>query len=103
MSTYVVIAEFVVREGKLNSFLVHAFDDAQNSLAKETGCLQFDVLQTSGHPNGVLFYEVYQSRQAFDDHLATSHVERFRAILSDHVQAERPVRTLVRFSLPHAE
>lgn len=96
--TFVVIAEFVVKEGMLEAFLAHAFDDAQNSLDKEPGCLQFDVLRTSDHPNGVLFYEVYQSRQAFDEHLKTAHVDRFRAILSEHVQAERPVRTLERLS-----
>ncbi len=96
--TFVVIAEFVVKEGLLEAFLAHAFDDAQDSLAKEPGCLQFDVLRTSNHPNGVLFYEVYQSRQAFDEHLKTPHVDRFRALLPEHVQAERPVRTLERLS-----
>jgi quinol monooxygenase YgiN len=45
-----------------------------------------------------LFYEVYQSRQAFEEHLKTPHVDKFRAILSEHVQAERPVRTLQRLS-----
>ena len=95
---FVVIAEFVVKEGMLEVFLAHAFDDAQNSLAKEPGCLQFDVLRTPDHPNGVLFYEVYQSRQAFDEHLKTPHVDKFRALLSEDVHAEQPVRTLERFS-----
>ncbi|MES2977393.1 MAG: putative quinol monooxygenase [Pseudomonadota bacterium] len=97
-TTFVVIAEFMVKEGMLESFLAHAFDDSQNSLAQEPGCLQFDVLRTPDHANGVLFYEVYQSRQAFDEHLKTAHVDRFRAILAEHVQAERPVRTLERLS-----
>ena len=95
---FVVIAEFVVKEGMLDVFLAHAFDDAQDSLAKEPGCLQFDVLRTSDHPNGVLFYEVYQSQQAFEEHLKTLQVDKFRAILSEHVQVERPVRTLQRLS-----
>lgn len=92
--SYVVIAEFVVKEDMLDSFLRHAFDDASHSLADEEGCLQFDVLRASDNPNGVLFYEVYRSKRAFDDHLLTPHVERFRKILSDHVQREMPVRTL---------
>ena len=95
---FVVIAEFVVKEGMLEVFLARAFDDAQSSLAKEPGCLQFDVLRTSDHPNRVLFYEVYQSRQAFDEHLKTPHVDKFRALLSEYVQAEQPVRTLERLS-----
>jgi quinol monooxygenase YgiN len=95
---YVVIAEFEVRQGMLDSFLAHAFDDASHSMAEEPGCLQFDVLRTPGHPEGVLFYEVYASKEAFDDHLTTAHVDRFRAILGGHVVAERPVRTLQRLA-----
>jgi len=101
-AAYGVIAEFVVKEGMLEAFLQHAFDDARHSLAEEPGCLVFDVLRSSDHDRGVLFYEVYQSRQAFDEHLTTPHVERFRAILSQHVEAERPVRTLQRLSHPTA-
>jgi len=93
---FVVIAEFVVKEGLMEPFLTHAFDDARHSVDEEPGCLQFDVLQTPEVANGVLFYEVYSSKEAFDEHLATPHVERFRAILSDHLEAERPVRMLAR-------
>lgn len=93
---FVVIAEFVVKEGMLDAFLGHAFDDARHSVADEPGCLQFDVLRNPEDTQVVLFYEVYTSRQAFDDHLLTPHVARFRAILSSHVAAERPVRMLTR-------
>jgi quinol monooxygenase YgiN len=93
---FVVIAEFVIKEACMDSFLTHAFDDARHSVADEAGCLQFDVLRTGEGTNGVVFYEVYTSRQAFDEHLKTPHVARFRAILSDHVEAERPVRFLGR-------
>ena len=93
---FVVIAEFVVKEGLMDAFLDHAFDDARHSVADEPGCLQFDVLRNPEDAQGVLFYEVYTSRQAFDDHLLTPHVARFRGILSSHVAAERPVRMLVR-------
>ena len=93
---FVVIAEFVIKEGLMDAFLEHAFDDARHSVAGEPGCLQFDVLRTGEGTNGVVFYEVYSSKEAFDDHLKTPHVERFRAILSAHVEAERPVRMLAR-------
>ena len=93
---FVVIAEFVVKEGLMDAFLGHAFDDARHSVADEPGCLQFDVLRTGEGTNGVVFYEVYTSQQAFDDHLLTPHVARFRAILSDHVAFEQPVRMLAR-------
>lgn len=94
--SFVVIAEFVIKEGWVDSFLTHACDDASHSVAGEVGCLQFDVLRTGEGTNGVVFYEVYTSREAFDEHLKTPHVSRFRAILSDHVEVERPVRFLGR-------
>ena len=98
LATFVVIAEFIVKEGRLDDFLAHAFDDARHSLADEPGCLQFDVLRVPDVPNGVLFYEVYRSREAFDAHLTTAHVGRFRSILQEHVETERPVRMLERLS-----
>ncbi len=97
-AAFVVMAEFVVKEGKLEAFLRHAFDDDSHSLAEEPGCLQFDVLRSDEHPQGVVFYEVYTSRQAFDAHLSTAHVARFRAILAEHVLTERSVRTLQRLA-----
>ena len=93
---FVVIAEFVVKEGLLDTFLSHAMDDAQHSLSDEVDCLQFDVLRTSDSGNGVLFYEVYRSKTAFETHLETPHVQKFRSILAKHVAAERPVRMLTR-------
>ena len=95
-NAFVVIAEFVVKEGLMDSFLAHATDDARHSLADEPGCLQFDVLRTPKGTHGVLFYEVYKSEEAFQNHLATPHVQRFRNILADHVAAEQPVRMLAR-------
>ena len=98
-ATFVVIAEFIVKEGRFDDFLTHAFDDARHSLADEPGCLQFDVLRVPDVASGVLFYEVYRSREAFDAHLKTAHVGRFRSILAGHVATERPVRMLERLSV----
>lgn len=93
---FVVIAEFVVKAGKMNSFLEHAYDDAHNSTSTEPGCLQFDVLRSAEDDSTVVFYEVYTNKQAFNDHLQTAHVERFRQALPEHIQTERPVKFLDR-------
>lgn len=93
---FVVIAEFVVKPGCMEAFMAHALDDASHALQDEAGCLQFDVLRSPDQPDGVVFYEVYRSQQAFDAHLNTPHVARFRAILTQLVQTERPVRLLAR-------
>jgi quinol monooxygenase YgiN len=76
---FVVIAEFEVKSECLRDFLALAHDDARHSLADESGCRQFDVVHLEETPARVLFYEVYDDRAAFDAHLQTPHLARFRA------------------------
>lgn len=89
---FVVIAEFQVKPGKLRAFLEAARDDAQHSLADEPGCRQFDVICPEGAGDTVVFYEVYDSSAAFDAHLETPHLERFRQAFPPLIIEERPVR-----------
>lgn len=96
MEAFVVIAEFRVRPERLPEFLEAARDDAAHSVADEPGCRQFDVVQPEGEDGTVVFYEVYDSRAAFDAHLQTPHLERFRAAFPPLILEERPVRFLRR-------
>jgi len=91
-TAFVVIPEFVVKPDCIDAFLALAQDDASHSLADEPGCQQFDVVQIEGAPHHILFYEVYDSRAAFDAHLQTPHLARFRESFPALVAEERPVR-----------
>ena len=92
---FVVVAEFRVAPGRLEAFLAAALDDARHFLADEPGCRQFDVVCPEGARDAVLFPEVYDSRAAFDLHLATPHLDRFRAAVPALVAEEKPVRFAV--------
>ena len=59
---FVVIAEFEVKEGRIEEFLSLARDDSLHSVKDEPGCRQFDVLTSPDDPSVVIFYEVYDSR-----------------------------------------
>ena len=96
MAAFVVIAEFVVRPGCMDAFLALARDDARRSVADEPGCWQFDIVLPEAEPGRVVFYEVYDSRAAFDAHLATPHLARFREGFPALIAEERPVRFAVR-------
>jgi len=64
----------------------------------EPGCLQFDVsvdIEDHGDTVTVDFYEVYASREAFERHLQTPHLLRFREALA-LVKREGPVRFMTR-------
>jgi quinol monooxygenase YgiN len=89
---FIVIAEFEVRPGRMAEFLDAALDDARHSVDDEPGCRQFDVIRPEAAPNAVVFYEVYDSREAFDAHLGTPHLERFRKAFPPLVEIEREVR-----------
>jgi quinol monooxygenase YgiN len=89
---FVVIAEFEVKAERVGDFLALARDDARHSLADEPGCRQFDIVQLDELPARVMFYEVYDDRAAFDAHLRTPHLDRFRAGFPALIVAERPVR-----------
>jgi quinol monooxygenase YgiN len=89
---FVVIPEFRVRPGCMEAFLAAAADDARHSVADEPGCRQFDVVVPEGGDDVVVFYEVYDSRGAFEAHLATPHLARFRDAFPPLIAEERPVR-----------
>ncbi|SIR00072.1 Quinol monooxygenase YgiN [Rhizobium sp. RU33A] len=92
VQSFVVIAEFQVKPGMMTAFLDAARDDASHSLADEPGCRQFDVICPKGSDDTVVFYEVYDSRAAFDAHLETPHLARFREVFPSLIVEERPVR-----------
>jgi quinol monooxygenase YgiN len=89
---FVVVAEFEVKADCLGDFLTLARDDAQHSLADEPGCRQFDVVELDETPARVMFYEVYDDRAAFDSHLQTPHLARFRAGFPALIVKERTAR-----------
>jgi len=92
---FVVIAEFRVKPDAMDAFLNAAQDDAKHSVQDEPGCRQFDVVRPESG-NNVVFYEVYDSREAFDDHLKTPHLDRFREAVPALIEEELPVRFLNR-------
>ncbi|MDI4659352.1 putative quinol monooxygenase [Xanthobacter autotrophicus] len=88
---FVVIAEFDVEPARLADFLAVARDDAAHSVADEPGCRQFEVIVLEG-ASTVVFYEVYDDRAAFDAHLETPHLGRFRDAFPALIRAEQRVR-----------
>jgi len=45
---------------------------------KDAGVIRFEIMMMEGHPNHFAIYEVWQSREAFDAHLAAPHTKQFR-------------------------
>ncbi len=72
---FAVTVAFEIDEKQVAAFLPLMLENAQVSVRDEPGCLRFDVLLPS-RPLAkpvVFLYEIYESRAAFDLHLASPH------------------------------
>jgi len=63
--------------GKRPDFLARVRDHAAACLAREPGCLRFDILVPDGDDDTVHLYEVYADDAAIDAHLGTDRMARY--------------------------
>jgi quinol monooxygenase YgiN len=73
------VVEFDVKPEHLAKFDELIAANAQASVADEPGCRQFDVLHDQDNPNHVVLYEVYDSPDAFQEHMGRRHTQTFLA------------------------
>ena len=88
---HVVIVFFSVRPESRDAFRQAVLENAAASLRLEPGCHTFDVCEDPA--SGEFFlYELYESAQAFQAHLAMDHFRRFDALCRDWVLAKQVER-----------
>lgn len=64
-------------------FVAAILEDARDSLAKEEGCLRFDVIEDNSDVNRFYLYEVYRDQAAIEHHRTTPHYVKFRDSTED--------------------
>jgi len=74
---HVVVVDLGIGDGHLERFMPLLLENARRSLAKEAGCLRFDVCRDAEDPSRLLLYEVYSDAAAFQAHLQSAHFRRF--------------------------
>ena len=74
---YVITVLFSIKPEHTSDFLPAIAANARTSVAEEPGCSQFDVCVSASNSNDVFLYEVYDSKAAFDAHLASTHFRQF--------------------------
>lgn len=78
---FAVTVAFELAPGAFDAFRQRIAENAALSVAREPGCLRFDILtplDRDGAP-AVFLYEIYRDREAFAQHLASDHYLRFDA------------------------
>jgi quinol monooxygenase YgiN len=77
--SYTLIVDFEVKDGTADQVLALVSENARNSVEKEPGCLQFDVMQAQDNPNRIMLFEVYADEAAFQAHGKSAHIQEFLA------------------------
>ena len=79
MSGYVVLVDFHLKPGALETFRELVDINARQSAQMEPGCRRFDVIEPHGAADAILVYEIYRDRTDFDAHMRSEHYARFDA------------------------
>jgi (4S)-4-hydroxy-5-phosphonooxypentane-2,3-dione isomerase len=83
---HIVTVLFKIHAAHYREFLVAMRDNASTSLATEAGCHQFDVCEGGSFDRPEVFlYEVYASKEAFQDHLQAPHFLQFTTLTAPWV------------------
>lgn len=75
-----LIVSLRVKPEERAAFLEAVENDSVCSVRDEPGCQRFDVLQDNADPDHYYFYEIYRDEAAFQEHLQTPHLARWREV-----------------------
>ena len=85
---YVVAAALKVKKKYVSEFLRRVKRHAQNSIAREPGCVSFEVSVDKDDPRRFMFYEVYVDEAAFEAHNDAPHMKRHMAAVGHMVDGK---------------
>ncbi|MBT3991118.1 MAG: antibiotic biosynthesis monooxygenase [Rhodospirillaceae bacterium] len=86
MSQFVLFITITLKPGTKDTFMPLIQENAKASVSDEPGCQQFDVLLPSdGLEDSVCLYEIYDDKDAFAAHQATSHYNEFKAMTGEMI------------------
>lgn len=74
-----IIAKIVIKPNQIELVKSELLKLIEPTL-KEAGCIQYDLHQDNDNPSVFLFYETWQSRELWQEHMKSSH-------LADHAKA----------------
>jgi len=74
---FAIIVEFQLKPGTRQEFRRLIDANARASVATETGCKRFDVLEPANEADRILLYEIYDDRSALEAHMRTAHFAEF--------------------------
>jgi autoinducer 2-degrading protein len=92
--TFAIAVTFEIKHDCVEMFRHRVLRQAQDSVEKEPGCVQFDVLQDELNDSVFHLYETYVNAEAFVQHKQTSHFADFDGTVAPWI-ATKQVRRLI--------
>ncbi len=86
--TFAIAVNFVIKPDHVELFRKRVLQQAADSLSKEPGCYQFDVLVDVANPSHFFLYETYADAAAFQVHCETPHFSDFGKTVADWVESK---------------
>ena len=80
-----VCVTFTIKTGAMDTFMASMEKQAADSVSSEPGCRRFDICADGDEPDTVFLYELYDSRDAFQEHLDSAHFKAFDRRVTDLV------------------
>ena len=91
-----VVATFLVKDGEIDRFREEMkINEAASRM--EPGIRDYRTYQDRENPNLFVNFEAYVDQKAFDDHVATPHVQRLLPILEEILQEPIGITFLVHY------
>ena len=90
--TFAIAVTFDIKPENAEQFCVRVLQQAADSVNKEPGCHQFDVLRDESRPTTFFLYESYLNAAALDDHRQTPHFADFSKVIADWVVSKNVQR-----------
>ena len=76
MSKLTIVADIFAKEDKVELVKAALLDLIAPTRA-EAGCLQYDLHQDNENPAHFLFFEIWESRALWQDHMVADHIKAF--------------------------
>ncbi|MCO4847542.1 MAG: antibiotic biosynthesis monooxygenase [Yoonia sp.] len=82
MSELTIVAAITVDPAKI-PLLRPLFDALIVATRAEAGCIRYDLHHDNQDPSQFLFYETWESRDLWQDHMEVTHVKTFQKAAAD--------------------
>lgn len=86
MTNLTIVASIIVKQGQ-RDFVKSEMIKLIDPTLVEAGCVEYRLHQNNNNPDHFLFYECWQSREAWQKHRENTHMSEYRAVVEGAIES----------------